>query len=438
MKKLNLLFSIFFLVGFLEAKINITGIFVNTKNITEQVNIFIYKGGVEKNIGSVTLNKDGGFSFSSETDYTGLLFLKTDKIVVELVTDNSPIFFEYDLDSNHFISLKSDLNILFQSGSFNVSKETIATNLKKMLSFYNPINNKDFSKSLKNEITRLEKLNVSKDYEKYPFLNYFFNLSEKVNNFSKNNKNLKEASVFFESTLKNDNSFLENSGLLKNVLIAYYTSELSGVTDRSKVESKLDSLTTKLLDNVVCESSRGQNILESSLELFKNSQIDTLYKKYLVKAEKLTCTIQNEKLKTLIASTSIKVGSKATDYKFITTLNKKASLHEFKSKNKILVFYASWCGHCVKEMPKVIELYKNKKNKGVEFFLISLDDKKADYENFIKDFPNWNNYSELAGFESKIAKDFAIEGTPTIFLLDENNTIKAISHNIEDIKKELL
>jgi thiol-disulfide isomerase/thioredoxin len=50
-----------------------------------------------------------------------------------------------------------------------------------------------------------------------------------------------------------------------------------------------------------------------------------------------------------------------------------------KGKAILINFWATWCPPCKKEMPDLVRLYKNYKDKGFELVLISVDD-KADRE----------------------------------------------------------
>jgi thiol-disulfide isomerase/thioredoxin len=47
----------------------------------------------------------------------------------------------------------------------------------------------------------------------------------------------------------------------------------------------------------------------------------------------------------------------------------------FKGKALLINFWATWCPPCKKEMPDLVKLYKNYKDKDFELILISVDDK---------------------------------------------------------------
>jgi len=64
-------------------------------------------------------------------------------------------------------------------------------------------------------------------------------------------------------------------------------------------------------------------------------------------------------------------------------------LSEFKGKPTILVFWASWCPHCRKEMPQLKELY-NQEGGDIQIIAVSMD----------KDLEKLKKYLEYFGVRS--------------------------------------
>ena len=437
--KISLLFLLFISFS-LSASINIKGTIKNFDKSMSKFSIYINEGAGEKILDEIKIDANGNFNYSNAIDYVGFMTIKLDsekKIV--LVNDNTPINFVYDQETSQFISLKNSITEKFYISAVNMYKDKILPTLESINSVYAYPFNKEFSEQLKLEISRLNKITTAENFSNYPFLEYYYSIEKQAKDFSeiKDKKEITKYKSLFSNRLKNDSRFLESSGLLKQILINYYSAELSGLSSKDSVEIKLDKVTDELLKEVVCESDRGQNILQHSIDLFKSSQLNTLYLKYLEKAKKLTCKVSNDRLKQLVSVTPLEVGYVFPDYKFKTKVKGKSTLYDIKSKDKIVVFYSSTCGHCVKEMPSVISSYDKLNAKGIEFILISLDSNKNSYEKFSKNFPNWYNYTELQGWDSPIAKAYGVEGTPTILVLDQNNKIKAVGHKYDEVIKDL-
>jgi len=131
-------------------------------------------------------------------------------------------------------------------------------------------------------------------------------------------------------------------------------------------------------------------------------------------------------------------GKKAPDFTF-NPLNKPSTkLSEIDKPYTLLLFYASWCPHCQKSVPKVYELYKKYENKGLEVIAISLDTEKAKYQKFLnqKDY-NWINYCDYKKWESPVVKKYNIYATPTMILVKNDRTIVSKPITVNELKQKL-
>jgi peroxiredoxin len=101
-------------------------------------------------------------------------------------------------------------------------------------------------------------------------------------------------------------------------------------------------------------------------------------------------------------------------------------LSSLRGKYVLLDFWAKWCGPCRQENPNVVRVYQKYKDKGFTVFGVSLDRKKEDWLQAIKeDNLTWTHVSDLKYWQSDAAKIYNITGIPFSLLLDPNGVIIA-------------
>ena len=105
------------------------------------------------------------------------------------------------------------------------------------------------------------------------------------------------------------------------------------------------------------------------------------------------------------------------------------SSQTLKGKVVVIDFWATWCGPCIAEMPKMKELYAKYKDQGVEFVGISLDAPKAEggydeLKNFVeKNKIEWPQFYQGNGWESEFSASWGINSIPRVFLVDADGKL---------------
>ena len=96
------------------------------------------------------------------------------------------------------------------------------------------------------------------------------------------------------------------------------------------------------------------------------------------------------------------------------------------NKYVLLDFWASWCGPCMGEVPVLKKTYDEFHKKGFEIFGVSFDSVRDSWLGAIDNNQmNWIHVSPLTGFENQAAKDYAVQGIPSNFLIDHQGKIVA-------------
>jgi peroxiredoxin len=132
-------------------------------------------------------------------------------------------------------------------------------------------------------------------------------------------------------------------------------------------------------------------------------------------------------------------GHIAPDFTLNDTSGHPVTLSTYNKGKVVLVdFWASWCGPCRAENPNVVKAYNSYKDKGFTVFGVSLDEKKAAWEQAIQDDRlYWGQVSDLKGWSSAAAALYGIRGIPMNFLLDKDGKIVGKGLRGEDLDKKL-
>jgi thiol-disulfide isomerase/thioredoxin len=112
--------------------------------------------------------------------------------------------------------------------------------------------------------------------------------------------------------------------------------------------------------------------------------------------------------------------SKAPNVTFTTIEGKKINMTDLKGKVVLINFWATDCPGCVKEMPALVNTYKDYKNKGLEIIAVAMPyDPPAQVFNYSKQkvlpFPVMHD-----GFSEMTDKFGGVNLVPTTYIFDKN------------------
>jgi len=212
----------------------------------------------------------------------------------------------------------------------------------------------------------------------------------------------------------------------------------------------------KMVDQIEDSSDMMKLVLNYIHITYETSNIMGMDRVYVGMSEKYYCDSTNvkafwypeqnlidrceraKKLKPLL------MGEKAPNIRLPDSTEKNwIDIDKLDKDYKVLVFWDPDCGHCKKEIPKLLEVYHElqEKNQSVEFIGIGTNmenekwkktivDKKIDWIN-VSDFPEANKNAGKYIYEQQVTdfpslnfrKTYDIFSTPQIYLLDKDGII---------------
>jgi peroxiredoxin len=171
------------------------------------------------------------------------------------------------------------------------------------------------------------------------------------------------------------------------------------------------------------------------------SNPDELEKIFLALSDSLQETKSGLDFKTMLNTVRLlKPGVAAPDFALNDPNGRTVNFASFRGKYVLIDFWASWCGPCREENPELVKLYEKFGSKNFTILGVSLDksDQKTAWTGAIKkDKLNWQQVSDLKGWENEVAKMYGVRAIPQKFLVGPDGKIVATQFSIPELEQLL-
>ena len=411
------------------------------RQTNKQVDLYRTEGKYKYKIDSTKVLTDGSFTFKYKKHLKGFykLTLGNENNIVDVILNPSePVvslaFSQIRLEKGIEVLESNENKAYWEFKKEDSAVQSKIKNLKKQRGQFKSQANEAKVNEMTNEIIKLEKelFNfVQTVINKYPTT--FFSKT-KIASLSKTPK---DKATYFDDLDFSNESFIRSdvyATRFQDYIIKHsghtevvYYNAVDDIMKKSKVNEKvfefalynlLDGFYGSCLEDVAtyimeeyfygeaCGEIEINDLLRSKADLIKNLQI----------------------------------GNTPPDFTIKSNYGADVNLKNTCANNNytIIMFWATHCPHCMRDLPGFVPVYNEYKSKGLEVIGVALDVNKTKWKNTIEEKGfNWKNVSQFGNYKSPVCIDYKINKTPTWFILDSSMKIIAKPKGKQEILRFL-
>ena len=229
------------------------------------------------------------------------------------------------------------------------------------------------------------------------------------------------------------------SDVFTNKARRYLNLYLSPKARKEELEKEYIIAADTLLNKAKVNVFVYEQITEYLINRFRKNgfikAMDYIVDNYVIKDDIcLDDKVQNTIQSRIDQSKYLKTGAPVHDIILPDPNGKEIDLSKLENDKTLILFYASWCPHCQRLIPKLIKLYNDQKEKKLEVYAVSIDTNKTDWIDFInRNDLKWINVRAINEEYSKIVREYHLYSTPTMIVIDKNKKVISILNDISEL-----
>ncbi len=231
---------------------------------------------------------------------------------------------------------------------------------------------------------------------------------------------------------------LINSQVYTNNIFKYLISyNNKGFTTKQREQEYI-----KAVDIIIENTNKNEKVYEFVLKYivhgFEVLKLENVITYIAENYSGTTCqTDEYTTLERKLEEQKMRLGTNVADFTVNDINGVPVTFKEVLKDKNIILFWASWCPHCTELLTELKQWHQQTKNSNVEIFAISLDTSKEAWKEKVSELEieSWYNLSDFQEWDSKVAIDYNVFATPTIFVIDKNLKIIGKAESFYELKK---
>ena len=333
-----------------------------------------------------------------------------------LKSEENTIYLPYVINQDFYTSKLNNIEKLLSKGKIKSNDKKYFVKLKKALD------------SIQNKFEKASEGLLANKYIKSMYTYYPDSISDKKTYFAEKRKHYFDRINFNDKDLQHSNVIIKkindyviniNTPVMPKTRHLEFMNRIKEILPKIKDENYRNNVIMSLATSFVNTDGRVSKVL-----------INDYIKKMPEKYQKMINTDN------LLREIGLLIGETAPDFSF-KDINKSYKLYDITKKKPytLLVFWSATCPHCLRAMPKIQELMKNRTDFNV--VAIGLESENTPWADEHQYYPEFIHGIKLKKWDNPIVDLYQLQATPTFFILNNKNEIIAIPYEVDDLKKVL-